>query len=451
MEYLEVYPNSILFDVINGKTFTLSSYFNTGNSQRNISVKLEYVSGCNIAPIINYYSFSGSGNMSGVLTGGHGEITGRITGLYTGNSGILVSSYYTEYVFTGNYTGTATTTGSGLFSGSPVYGEIQSGYNVNLTSGDSGIISLGSGTGLLTRDVEFLSGRSSMNFTFGGTGEAESFYITGYTGYGNFNQSGNPNYFFDSTGISYYLCVYGVNLVDLSGVSFDIAKLRHYPTGTSGGYTESFDITSFSKIGYSNYSGIKSGSYIVYTGVIPSGGNPLSSDTIGLENFISGNNVSGTYLVYIASEPYTLPSSIWYIDQFSFTNMPVSSKTSYSITGTGFFQNIYATGNVNLFKYIDMNTGILEFPGQTGFSDVWNIKTGLSSNNNIDFKINNYFNTGAYEHSGNYAISNINTINDFYLSVSHNGENLSGNNIAKLIINDGILNREIILTGESEI
>lgn len=452
-QYLELYPGSnVIFDTSNSKDFNLVSYFNSGASTRNLEIRLDYISGCNYAPVTNYYSFSGSGYLSGIITGGYGELTGLVSGYYTGNSGTLISGYYENYVFTGNYTGTKTTTGTGLFSGNNVTGLISSGYNANLTSGHSGKIVLGSGTGLITGSLEFLSGTHAINFSFGTSGSTENFYITGYSGSTSNLISGNRSYIYDSSGINFYLCVYGLNLIDLPNIEFDIAKLKHYPTGFSGTYYESFDEFSFSRISYSNnFSGIKSGSYCVYTGTIPSGGVSGSSDQISVESMF-GPNVSGGYSVYIGVQTNSqYPSGIWYIDQFSLLNLPVSSKSNYSITGTGFYSPVYITGNVNILKNIEMNTGILEFPGKANFYDVWNLKTGLYNTNYIDFKLNNLYTTGTFFNSGNYGICNKDQANSFYINIQHDGEGLSGYNLAKLKFNDGIISGEVTITGKSEI
>lgn len=447
-QYLQLFPGeNIILSVDQNKTFDIISYFNSGSS-REISIKLEYVSGCTFAPVDMIYSFNGSGNIYNNNIVGSGNLTGTITGYYTG-SGINVESGYSEpYVFTGNYTGTHSTIASGLHNGNSVTGEIFSGYNINLISGNSGIINFGSGTGLITGNIAVLSGvNPNGSFTMYGPGST-GYYLTGYTGYFANMYSGNRSYIQDS-GLYFTLKISGLIPAEVNNCIFDIGLWEYCTTGSGGHYITGFngDGFNFHEIicSGSEYSGVSGPNY-VFTGKIADSGSSFN-----INNFI-GEQTSGFFKTYIGVfNGYTVPSLPWKIMDFSINNFPVEQIQSINSTGTGYYDPLYITGSVSKFKSdIILYTGITEYPGQAVFSNVWNLKTGFSNFIYTDFKYNNLYTTSTYENAGSNLISILNNRNLYFLEIDFTGLSLSGNSVSKLIIDDGILSGVYYITGQGE-
>ena len=120
-----------------------------------------------------------------------------------------------------------------------------------------------------------------------------------------------------------------------------------------------------------------------------------------------------------------------------------------SNTGTGSLRKII-TGDVLEFTYGIISTGLLESSGIPDFLDVWNLKTGTSEFLFRDFKYWGHYSGDKYENTGSFIKSNKLTENSFYIGVNHNGFGLSGFNVSKLRISDGILSGEYLLSGQGE-
>ncbi len=452
-EYLEVYSNPSELSTLENKTYTINSYFNSGNS-RQIRASLENVSLSSFTPVLTSFYYNGSGFMSGFVSGVD-YISGLLTGQFSGSTGITFESglYYFTGVQTGNFSTTASgIPTSGIFSGQVVTGNLSFNYSQTLTSGDSGIIT-GIRTGYVSGDYYSLSGYKTVNYSFSSDYTTDSTNnVGGFSGSGFNFQNGLRSRI--PSGFIFSMLISGIDTgvlaLDDQYVRFEIADWLYEPILGSGkivGYSRAINKTFL--INPSNISGY-SGDDVIYTGIIPYGSYDYSynPNTTILDDLI-GENVSGYIEMFIGAVNGYEPSTSWQVSQFNILNMPVDYYDQVVFTGSGYYSGAI-TGYVNKFINQSIETGIMYSSGQPNFTDVWNFKLGNSYDSFSDFKYWNFVSGDKYINNNFYLESKKNSVNSFFMEIDHNGQNLSGVNIAKLAVSDGSLSLEYLITGEGE-
>lgn len=450
-EYLEVYSNPSELESIENKTYTINSYFNSGNSRR-ITASLENISLSSFTPVLTNFYYDASGFMSGFVSGVD-YISGLLTGEFSGNTGITLESGL--YYYTGVQTGVFSTTASGipnsgLFSGQVVTGNLSFNYSNTLTSGDSGIIT-GIATGYVSGDYYSLSGYKTNNYSFSSDFVSDSTNtLGGFSGSGLNYQNGLRSRI--SSGLNFVMAISGIEtgILEEESVRFEISDWLYEPILGSGkitGYGRDLNRTFL--IDSSHVSGF-SGFNTIYTGNIPYGSYDYSYNpnqtTI---SDIIGTNVSGYIEMFVGALNGYEPASAWLVSHFSIVNMPVDYYDQVQFTGTGYYSGAI-TGNINKLITKSIETGIMYSSGQPDFTDVWNLKLGNSSNSFSDFKYWNFLSGDKYINTGFYLTSRKNLVNSLFLEIDHNGQGLSGQNIARLEISDGSINLEYLITGYGE-
>ena len=460
LDYLRLNPSYGYISTSQNKSYELVSYYNFG-SERNIQVSLELVSGAYYLPILMYYNYSGSGDLSNLITGS-GDLTGIISGVFTGTNETGTSGYSIPYVFTGNYAGTGNSnisgrSSSGASSGLMFSGTGQTGYSVTLNSGNLGIIS-GQFTDVLTGVYDYFSGYKSQSFNFGSKiGTNPDYFLTGYTGMLTNYDSGLRSSIVSGK-LYYSLTISGLGTGEDSYNSvFLIDKWVNEPIvggPQNTGYIAPYSYQTISS--GNNFSGQLSPGVIVYTGSLLSNyygyldfEDLIPSQTSGnyYVNISTPIDVDYDFLGIIISGWYTTGN--WSVSNFSILNFPVRTTEIYNVTGTGFFEKSI-TGLVSKFTSGILNTGVLESSGVPDFLDVWNLKTGINEFSFRDFKYWGNYSGNKYENTGSFIRSSKSKENSFYIGVNHNGLGLSGFNVSKLRVSDGVLSGEYLLSGQGE-
>lgn len=450
-EYLEVYSNPSELESIENKTYTINSYFNSGNSRR-ITASLENISLSSFTPVLTNFYYDASGFMSGIISG-TGYISGLLTGEFSGDTVVNLSSGL--YAPTGLQTGIFSTIvsgvpDSGLFSGELVEGTLFFNYSNNLNSGDSGIIT-GFVSGVVSGDYYSLSGYKSIDYSFSSDYTTDSTSnVGGFSGSGFNFQNGLRDRI--PSGFIFSMLISGIDTgaLDDEYVRFEIADWLYEPILGSGkvvGYSRSINKTFL--INPFNISGYV-GDNVIYTGVIPYGSYDYSynpNKTI-LDDLI-GENVSGYIEMFIGAVNGYEPSTSWQVSQFSILNMPVDYYDQVVFIGSGYYSGAI-TGYINEFLTQEIETGVMYSSGQPNFTDVWNLKLGNSSDSFSDFKYWNFLSGDKYINNNFSLESKMGSVNSFFMEIDHNGQNLSGVNIAKLAVSDGSLSLEYFITGEGE-
>lgn len=450
-EYLDINPNPSEIGVFDDKTYTIASYFNSG-ANRQITASLENISLANFSPILTNFYYDASGFMSGIISG-TGYISGLLTGEFSGDTVVNLSSGL--YAPTGLQTGIFSTIvsgvpDSGLFSGELVEGTLFFNYSNNLNSGDSGIIT-GFVSGVVSGDYYSLSGYKSIDYSFSSDYTTDSTSnVGGFSGSGFNFQNGLRDRI--PSGFIFSMLISGIDtgVLDDEYVRFEIADWLYEPILGSGkvvGYSRSINKTFL--INPFNISGYV-GDNVIYTGVIPYGSYDYSynpNKTI-LDDLI-GENVSGYIEMFIGAVNGYEPSTSWQVSQFSILNMPVDYYDQVVFIGSGYYSGAI-TGYINEFLTQEIETGVMYSSGQPNFTDVWNLKLGNSSDSFSDFKYWNFLSGDKYINNNFSLESKMGSVNSFFMEIDHNGQNLSGVNIAKLAVSDGSLSLEYFITGEGE-
>jgi hypothetical protein len=391
--------------------------------------------------------------------------TGGISAIIYGN--LQSPNIHDEFsILAGNRSGSSFTyTGilTGFFTGGAYYeqgryGNVYGGFTVQLSSqvtyGSSFSFDYGAGTNIKLYPTTIILNTGGIlqqinNFRY--TGQPLE---SGFEGGGGFIYKKPLNFNCPYSGNMSGNLKFRFEIPDREMLGFTGAYLHSYTikrSGVSFNYfpTQSLTINSQYSINnstnYSGVTGLRGSQKRIYTGVLS-----------GL--FPTGANISGehifTFKTYnsITSGWQQIESGIEMLDvELSYFTPSITGVLNYALNYTGMgVDTTGVRGITGMYNY-PITTGTYIVPPIITPENYFRIKTGLSESKFTDFNFNNYYNSTGFIHSGSYMVSKPIQFNRGFIQIQNIGTGLSGNNVIKIIANNGSSGVEYLITGVGDL